>query len=59
MHAIVCRMACGCEVTLGSVDHAPVCATHHERRVQGVTAPQPRIVAVNCAASGPLVRKAS
>lgn len=57
--AVDCRMACGCvvAVALGSADTAPYCATHGERRVQAVNAPVPRFIAVNCNASGPLVRK--
>jgi len=56
--AVSVTLACGCtQVVLGSIDlTAPVCRTHDERRVQRVTAPPPRITAVNCAASGPLVR---
>lgn len=51
------RMACGCVEVLGGADDAPVCATHGERRVKAVKAPPPRIIAVNCEAEGPLVRK--
>lgn len=53
-------MACGCRLALsGGIDEPPLCATHDERRVQAVTAPPPRIRAVECdgALMGPLVTK--
>lgn len=51
------RMACGCLVVLGESDAEPVCTDHEEYRVRSVQAPAPRITAVECEASGPLVRK--
>lgn len=50
-------LACGCVQLLGSNGAAPQCETHHEYRVARVSAPPPRITAVNCEATGPLVRK--
>ncbi len=60
--AITVRLACGCAVeVLGSATEPPQCQAHAERRVQSVTAPPPRIVAVNIrktANLGPLVTHA-
>jgi hypothetical protein len=50
-------MACGCVLTVDA-DQAPECPAHGERRVTRVIAPAPRITAVDCDATGPLVRKA-
>jgi hypothetical protein len=50
-------LACGCRVRLGGADGAPYCEQHDEHRVQSVSAPAPRITAVNCAASGPYVKE--
>ena len=48
------RLACGCAMTVdGTV--APACPVHGETRVVGVKAPAPKITAVGCKASGPLV----
>lgn len=47
-------LACGCSYDVDGTS-AVVCATHGESRVQTVKAPPPRIVATNCAASGPHV----
>jgi hypothetical protein len=55
---ITVRLVCGCVVeTTGSAEAAPICAGHGERRVRSVIAPPPRIRAVECEASGPLVQK--
>jgi hypothetical protein len=57
--ALTIRMACDCLVSWEAADDAPICETHQERRVIRVMAPPPpRIVAVDCDASGPFVSKA-
>jgi hypothetical protein len=59
MSEIRVRMACECVVTVeASGTDAPRCVAHEETRVRAVQAPAPRIVAVNCEASGPHVRRA-
>lgn len=59
MDAIRIRLVCGCLVTLGSADEAPICTTHSERRVSAVKAPPPRFRAVNCDVRGAHVQKVS
>lgn len=51
------RFACGEQLSLGrDADLTSVCCAHcGERRIAHVSAPPPRIKAVNCEASGPLV----
>lgn len=56
--AVIVRLVCGCLSRLGSGDDVPYCAAHDERRVGHVTAPPPRIRAVDCDAKGPLVSRA-
>jgi hypothetical protein len=52
-------MACGDVVRWDASDDAPICVEHNERRVIRLLHPQPpRIVAVDCDASGPFVSKA-
>ena len=51
---ITVSMACGCSFQVDGKS-APMCVTHNETRVQSVKAPPPRIVAVNCTATGPHV----
>ena len=51
---ITVSMACGCSFQVDGKS-APICPTHQETRVQSVKAPPPRIVAVNCTATGPHV----
>lgn len=52
--AIVATMACGCRIETDGLT-APVCAEHRETRVSVVRVPMPRITAVGCKATGPLV----
>ena len=69
--ALTVRMACGCVVD-DWVDKAwkdvdgkpkmvdndpPMCKPHNERRVQQVNSAVPRILAVDCKAEGPYVKR--
>lgn len=51
MNEIRVRFVCGCQVVVNG-DEAPRCVEHDEPRIQSVTAPPPRIRAVNCQAEG-------
>ena len=58
--AVTIRMACGDLVQWEASDDAPICVAHNERRiVRPLNPPPPRIVAVDCDASGPLVSRAN
>ena len=55
--AVTVRMACGCALEWTDGDDLPLCKSHNERRVQQVNSAVPRILAVDCKAEGPLVKR--
>jgi hypothetical protein len=49
------RLVCGCLFRAGESEWMPYCAEHNERRVGHVSAPPPRIRAVDCVVRSPLI----
>ena len=52
--AVIARMACGCCLSVDG-ETPPDCKVHRETRVTSASTPPPRITAVGCKATGPLV----